>query len=46
MKMQWEKFYRPYLSNMNILKKKYDGQDNHNKMTKDILNYFRGTAKL
>lgn len=53
MKVQWDKFYKPYRIMMNVLKDSYseDGlQDNSNRednsMTTDVLNFIRGTNKL
>ena len=47
MKQEWDKFYRPYTMNMDILKKKYGPDTNDtNVVTNDILHFVRGTAKL
>ena len=46
-KIQWDKFYRPYNLNMNRLKDKYgDSVVGANPVSNDILNYLKGTAKL
>jgi hypothetical protein len=47
MKQEWDKFYRPYSMNMDILKKKYSSENlDVNHVTSDILNFVRGSAQL